>query len=143
MRAERAAASPLTPLLAGAVYFALVFVAGFVLGAVRVLALEPAFGEFRAVAAETPVMLAICWFVSGLVVRRFAVAPEPPARLIMGVSAFAMLILAELALFMLAFGGAPSQFIAGMTAPAGLLGLAGQLLFAGFPALRLLGRTNL
>lgn len=127
------------PLLAGAAYFALVFAAGFVLGTVRVFALEPALGAFWSVLAEMPIILAACWLASAFVIRRLDVPLALPVRLVMGGSAFLLLIAAELALSVFAFARTPIEFAASLAAPAGLLGLAGQLLFAAFPAIQALG----
>ena len=139
MRAERISASLRTALSAAAGYFALVFAAGFVLGTGRVLVLEPALGAVRAVLIETPVILAVSWITSGALVRRLAVPARVGPRLIMGVGAFGLLLLAELALSVWAFGRTPGAFLAGLAEPAGLIGLAGQTLFAAFPAVRLIG----
>lgn len=126
------------PLLAGGLYFAIVFAAGFVLGTVRVLVLEPVLGGFAAVAIETPVILAVSWIVSGVLIRRLAIAPGLAARLVMGVSAFFFLLTAELGLSVLGFGLSATEFAAGLMEPAGLLGLTAQLVFAAMPTLRLL-----
>lgn len=121
---------------AGAVYVALVFAAGFVLGTVRVLALAPRLGELGAVAAETPVMLAVSWFACGWTLRRVAVPAKVIPRAVMGAAAFAFLMTAELALTVLAFGGTPASFLATFAAPAGALGLAGQVAFGLIPLAR-------
>lgn len=126
------------PLLAGGLYFAIVFAAGFLFGTVRVLAVEPLLGRLMAVAIETPVILAVSWIVSGILIRRLAIAPGLAARLVMGVSAFVLLLTAELGFSVLAFGLSATEFAAGLMEPAGLLGLAAQLVFAAMPALRLM-----
>jgi subtilisin len=51
---------------AGAAYFAVVFMAGFMLGVLRVVVLVPRFGETAAVLAELPVILLISWIVCGV-----------------------------------------------------------------------------
>ena len=48
----------------GALYGLSMFVAGFAVGAIRVLYLEPWVGEWNAFLAEIPVMLPICWILS-------------------------------------------------------------------------------
>ncbi len=46
---------------AGLFYFVIVFAAGFVLGALRVIVLLPLTGELAAVALELPIILTISW----------------------------------------------------------------------------------
>jgi len=129
--------------LAGAVYFLVVYVVGFVLGAARVLLVTPRLGATAAVLVELPVMLTASWIVCRLIVRRMAVAPRPSARLAMGASAFILLMLAETALGMAAFGQTLATQIASLRQIAGLIGLGGQMMFALLPLiqLRILQRT--
>lgn len=120
----------MTALFLGLRYFAGVFAAGFLLGTVRTLWLAPALGELAAVAAELPVMLGFSWWwcrrlLSGRVLAAGQLA-------VMGGSAFLWLMLAELGLS-LAFGRTAAEHVAGLLAPPGLLGLAGQLVFAALP----------
>lgn len=117
-------------LRAGSLYFAAIFALGFVLGAVRTLALAPWIGETGAVLAELPVILAASWFAAGRLAR--PLGPALRLRIAMGGFAFALLMAAEAGLGA-ALGAAP---FAGLATPAGALGLAGQFLFAAFPALR-------
>ncbi len=51
--------------LAGVLYFGLVFALGFILGTLRVLVLEPRLGSTGAVLLELPVMLAASWLLCG------------------------------------------------------------------------------
>lgn len=113
-------------------YFAGVFAAGFVLGTVRIFWLGPAIGEVAAVAAELPVMLAIAaWWCRRLLRGTRLAAGQ---RLVMGGTAFLCLMVAELGLS-LALGGTLATHLAALLAPAGLMGLAGQLVFAALPLL--------
>jgi hypothetical protein len=114
------------------IYFGLVFAAGFAAGLVRVLVLAPAMGAFAAVAMELPVMLAFAWFAC----RR--VMPETGAArpIAVGILAFALLMIAELALAMTLGGQTLAQYLSDLAKPAGLLGLVGQMLFAAFPKLQ-------
>ena len=121
---------------AGVVYFALVFAAGFVLGALRVTALEPRLGGLAAVAVELPAMLTVSWLACGWSLRRLKVAPRVRDRAVMGAAAFALLMTAEAGLSMIAFARPLAEFFAGFATPAGALGLAGQIAFALFPLLR-------
>jgi hypothetical protein len=122
----------MTALALGLRYFAGVFAVGFALGTIRTLWLVPLVGEISAVAMELPFMLAASWWWGR---RLLARQPLPLAgRAVMGGSAFAWLMLAELALS-LAFGRTPAQHFAVMITAAGLLGLSGQLAFAAMPML--------
>ncbi|PTE15016.1 hypothetical protein C5F44_06935 [Fuscovulum blasticum DSM 2131] len=115
------------------VYFAGVFAAAFVLGAIRVAFVAPQLGEFPAVALEVPLVLCLSWAVAGRILHR---DPLPlGGRLAMGALAFGLLMLAEMALARL-FGQSTREVITNMKSPAGALGLAGQIGFAVIPALR-------
>jgi hypothetical protein len=120
----------MTALALGLRYFAGVFAAGFLLGTVRTLWLAPALGELATVAVELPVMLGISWWWCRRLLARQAL--DMAARAVMGGTAFLWLMLAELALS-LAFGRTAAEQLAALLAPAGLLGLAGQMLFAAMP----------
>ncbi len=124
-------------LRAGLAYAALVFAAGFALGAIRVMLLTPAAGELAAVALELPLILALSWLACGALLRRITVAPRTGPRLLMGAAALTALLAAEAALSALAFGRGLAEWSASLARPAGTLGLAGQGAFALFPWLRL------
>lgn len=121
-------------LRAALAYFLPVFALGFVLGTVRTLWLAPMLGEVAAVAAELPVMLGASWLLARRTVRRHALT-RGGAALAVGLIAFALLLLAELALAMTLAGQTPADWAAALIRPAGALGLAGQALFALLPAL--------
>ena len=106
----------------------MVFALGFVLGALRVLWLAPYIGETAAVLAEQPVMLTVSWLAARWLVRRQHIA-RPRARLVMGATAFAMLMMAELMLAVLLFGQAPRQWFDGVMTMPGPIGLTGQMVF--------------
>ena len=115
-------------------YFAAVFALGFALGTLRTLWLAPAIGPTPAVLAELPVMLGASWWLARRIVGR-AKLPSQRAALAMGALAFALLMGAELALGVLAFGETPREWLTGLTRLPGSLGLAGQALFGLLPAL--------
>jgi len=121
---------------AGIAYFAIVFCIGFGLGTIRVLFVIPRVGDLVAVMLELPVMLAGAWLVCGRLVTRWRVPDRPAPRAAMGTTAFALLMMAELALAVLVFGRTPAQHFGGYGHPAGLLGLAGQVVFALLPLWR-------
>lgn len=123
---------------AGTAYFAIVFTAGFVLGVIRNLVLIPWLGHGPLpVLLELPIILGISWLVCRWIVDRFDVPATTRARLVMGGLAFALLMIAEVALSTLALGRPFAAYARDLMQPAGLLGLAGQLLFAAFPLIQL------
>jgi hypothetical protein len=124
---------------AGAAYFVLIFSLGFVLGSARVLFIIPRIGELAATLLELPVILAASWFVSGWLIRKMQIAPQAGSRLLMGAIAFGITMIAE-PLLGLAFGRPLAEQAVTLLQPAGLLGLAGQALFALTPWLRLVTR---
>jgi hypothetical protein len=120
---------------AGAAYFGAVFLVGFALGTVRVLALVPRIGELRAVLLELPVILAASWALCGWAQRRFGVPPVARDRLAMGGVAFGLLMIAEAALSF-GLGRSPGDYLSSFATAAGAAGLAGQIAFALFPLVR-------
>jgi hypothetical protein len=134
-------AAPTTPqetrmpaaLIAGVLYFAIVFAVGFALGTLRVTTLAPRLGELAAVAVEVPAMLVASWLASAWLVRGFRVPRTSVARLAMGGIALAVLVAAEWALGLVLFGRTAGEQIAAWTTPPGLLGLAAQLAFGLVP----------
>lgn len=126
----------MTALKAGAVYFAIVFAAGFVFGTIRTLLLAPAVGPLVAVVIELPFMLTIAWFACRWTARRFAVPSRPGARWAMAATAFVLLMIAE---FLLAYAFtrvSPQGYLAQYATLSGLVGLAGQIVFATFPPIQ-------
>lgn len=124
-------------LSAGVLYFAIVFAAGFALGAMRIFAIAPRVGELGAVAIELPLILAISWFACARLIRRFNVAQQGAPRLLMGALAFTLLMTAEFLLSSIGFGRSLAEQVEALWTPAGAIGLAGQIAFAIFPLLQL------
>jgi type IV secretory pathway TrbD component len=85
-------------LKAGAIYFAIVFGAGFVLGTVRTLLVVPRVGTRTAEIMETPIMLVVTIVAAQWIVRHFAIAYVPSARLGMGCIGLSLLLVAEFGL---------------------------------------------
>ncbi|WP_309603794.1 hypothetical protein [Phenylobacterium sp.] len=121
---------------AGAVYFAIVFAWAFALGVVRVLVVAPRVGEVAAVLVEAPLVLAASWLACRWTVRRLGVGPAVGERLIMGALAFLLLMIAEFALSLLAFGRPARAWLEGFATPAGAIGLAAQIAFGFVPLLQ-------
>ncbi|KFG68209.1 hypothetical protein [Microvirga sp. BSC39] len=122
--------------IAGILYCAIVFALGFVLGTIRVLLVAPHLGETGAVLIELPIMLAASWAACGWVLRRLRVGSGLGERFAVGGVAFALLMMAELCVSVLAFGRTPAEHLATYRSASALLGLAAQLVFAAMPLLR-------
>ena len=119
-------------MIRGAVYFALVFGVGFMLGIVRVLALVPRFGERWAELAEMPLMLIAIVVSARFVVRRFP-ATQRGSYLVSGGSALLLLIVVELSV-VLAMRGMPfSQYVAERDPIAGSVYVVMLVIFAVMP----------
>lgn len=128
----RAMAHVRSVVLAALAYWATVFAIAFVLGTVRTGWLAPRLGDLAATLCELPLVLTASWLGARHVTRRFAVSAAG-AALAMGLIAFALLMLAELALALTLAGQSAGQWAAGLMTPAGALGLAGQVGFALMP----------
>ena len=102
----------LTAFKAGLCYFALTFGAGFLLGPLRILVLEPRVGARAAELAELPVMMIVTWLAARWTIRRFHVPFSRGRRLLMGVLAFALLLAAEFALVLPLRGLTLEQYFA-------------------------------
>ena len=124
-------------LFAGFLYFTVVFAAGFVLGALRMLVLAPALGASVAIVLEVPVILLISWYACRAIVDRMDVPPILLHRVAMGAVAFAILMVAELALSMVLLGRSFSQHLLAYAAAGSMLGLGAQIAFALFPTVQL------
>ncbi len=121
----------------GAVYFAVVFAVGFVLGIVRVGLLEPRLGTRWAELAEMPLMFLAMWLASRWVVRRTGDPLATPAftRLdYMGIGAVALglLLAAECSLVFLQ-GSSIAEYIASRDPVSGSVYAAMLILFAAMP----------
>lgn len=120
---------------AGAHYFSVVFLAGVVLGTVRIVLVAPRIGALAAVCIELPLMLTLSWLAAGVTLRTWKVVRSRNALWIGGL-AFALLMLAETALALWVFGRGLDRQLAGYRTPEGVVGLTGQLVFALIPALK-------
>lgn len=80
---------------AGALYFALVFGAGFVLGTIRTVWVVPRVGERKAELMEMPIMLVVTIVAARWIVLRLPVPAVSSARLGMGCIALILLLFAE------------------------------------------------
>jgi hypothetical protein len=87
----------MTPALrAGLVYWAVVFTLAFGFGVIRTLWLAPALGQLAAVAIEVPLILIVSWLAATRLTERYRIA-STRAAVTMGLTAFVLLMLSELA----------------------------------------------
>jgi hypothetical protein len=132
---------------AALLYFLLAFAAGFALGTIRTLIIAPRLGTLAAVAIEAPFILTASWFAARWVLSRHRQrhhAPmSAPSACLMGALALLMLLTADFTLAMLLAPTSPADWLDAQAQPAGLLGLACQLLFAAIPCLVLLQAPRL
>ncbi|MBK7674552.1 MAG: hypothetical protein IPJ27_07125 [Candidatus Accumulibacter sp.] len=127
---------------AGLAYFALVFGAGFALGALRVSILVPRLGERISELSEMPLMFAVIVTAARFVMRRFAVPFSIAARLGTGLLALGLLLAAELLLAAVLQDRSLADYVASRDAVSGSVYLAMLVLFALMPAfIRQTGRT--
>jgi hypothetical protein len=119
----------------GALYFALVFGAGFVLGSIRVLLVVPRFGERTAELMETPVMLVVTILAARWVVARLALPPSPATCLGVGCVALGLLLVAEFTLVLWLRGLTMSEYLASRDPVAGAVYLLMLVVFAVMPLL--------
>ena len=105
------------------------------LGTIRVLLVVPRLGETMAVIIEAPIMLVASWFVCRGCLDRLNVARTLPARSLMGLVAFLVLMSAEVALGAV-LGRSLLDQLAACGSPAGAFGLGAQVIFATFPVIQ-------
>ena len=122
--------------LAGLLYFAIVFAIGFLLGAVRTLLLSPSIGELPATLLEMPIILGASWLVCRWLLSQFNPKKSWSFRIIMGVSAFVFLMVAEIALSLLLMDRTLIEYLTFYRNLPQILGLIGQIAFAAFPVIQ-------
>jgi type IV secretory pathway TrbD component len=125
--------SSLQILKGGALYFILVFAAGFVLGTIRTLWVAPLFGARKAELVEAPVMLVVIFFSARWVARRLALPSSRAPALGVGLIALSLLLLAEFTVVLWIRGLTIAQYLAGRDPIAGTVYLAMLAIFALMP----------
>jgi hypothetical protein len=120
-------------LKAAALYFALVFGAGFALGPIRVLWGVPRFGARMAELMEAPIMLAVIYFAADAIVRRLVVPPRPSRRLAIGFLALGLLLVVELTVVLKLRGLTIDEYLAHRDPVAGMVYAVSLGVFALMP----------
>ena len=105
--------------MAGALYWALVFGVGFILGPIRILWAAPRFGARTAELMEAPIMLIVITVAARWIVRRLAVPPAAAGRLGIGFLALGLLLFAEFTLGLWIRGISLEEYLAGRDPVAG------------------------
>ncbi len=124
-------------LKAGALYFALTFLVGFLIGPLRELVLKPRLGGTGALLIEAPVMLVAMFYVAWRCVGWFAVSPRAADRIAMGGVALALLLCAEVVLSKLLRGMTLDTWLAHFASTEGMISAALYATFAAAPLLLL------
>jgi hypothetical protein len=120
---------------AGALYFAVAFGAGFVLGTIRVLLMVPKFGMRAAELMEAPIMFVVTILAARWVVRRFGVPPTPAKRLGVGFIALGLLLLTEFTIVLWLRGLTIDEYLASRDPVAGSVYVVMLIVFAVMPLL--------
>lgn len=120
-------------LKSGALYFALVFAAGFVLGAIRTIWVVPQVGTRIAELMETPIMLVAIGLAARWVVRRLSVPYRVSIRLGIGFIALVLLLTAEFTLVLRLRGMSISEYFATLDPVSGTVYHIGLGIFAVMP----------
>ena len=130
MKLETKQPEPLTILKAAAVYFALVFGTGFVLGPIRILFLVPRFGVRVAELMEFPVMLVVIVLAARWLVRKFQLTVH---TLLVGFLALGLMIAFEFTLVLWLRGLTLSEYFRERDPVAGVVYYLMLLVFAAMP----------
>lgn len=131
-----------TRLKAALDYFAVVFVAGFVLGTLRTLMVAPRIGELLATLIELPIMLLIAWSACRWIMRRFKQIETVQSAFVVGGTALLLLLVAESLLSVALSGLSLTQHFALYRKLPVQIGLLGQIGFALFPLIYLKTTPN-
>ena len=122
-------------LKSGALYFVLVFWAGFALGTIRVLWIVPSVGVRMAELMEAPLMLAVTIVAARWVLRRPALPAARLGRLGIGLVALGLLLAAEFTLVLGLQGLTIAEYLASRDPVAGTVYVAMLAVFALMPLL--------
>jgi hypothetical protein len=128
-------------LSAVALYFVVVFVAGFLLGSVRVFWLEPRMEKALAVLCETPFLLLAMVLAARWVTERFRITADRTSLVAIGVGALVLQQIIDLSLGAALRGLTLVEQLQNFETPAGAIYAVLLPLFAAMPLL-VNGRRN-
>lgn len=120
-------------IIAGLLYYAMVFSLAFVLGVVRTLVVAPWLGSTAAVLIEGPIIVWASWLAARYVLRHRPFSLSQRAA--MGALGFGLVMGSEALLAGLIRNQSIGQWAADLITPLGLAGLTGQLAFGAIPLL--------
>ena len=118
-------------------YFVLVMGAGFLLGSVRVLFVVPHLGERWAELAEMPIMAIVIFVAAGYILRRYPEVQTRGRALVVGFTALALSVSAELVLAVVLQSQSLAEYLASRDKISGSVYLVMLVAFALMPRLRL------
>lgn len=121
-------------LKAALAYFALVFGAGFLLGPLRILVLEPRFGLVAAAAIELPVLIGVMVLAARWALRHFAVPGRLAHWLGIGALAVGLQQIGDLGVALALRGMSVADHLAYFSTTPGRMLLASLVVFALMPA---------
>lgn len=117
----------------GVVYWFKVFVVAFALGVVRTFLITPFIGATPAVLLELPIMIYVSYkAATGIMTLRLLDLTEKQA---VGATAFLLLLCCEAWLAQSLGGQTSDEWVMSLFSMPGILGLAGQIVFALIPAI--------
>lgn len=122
-------------ILAGVVYFAFVFGAGFILGPIRIVLIVPRVGERTAELLEAPLMLLVIIVAARWVVRRFKIPRLTINRLMVGLLALTLGLLFEFTLVLKLRGVTLTEYFRTRDPVSGTVYYLTLVLFAVMPLL--------
>jgi hypothetical protein len=120
-------------IIAGLLYFGVVFSLAFVLGVARTLVVAPWLGTTAAVLIEMPIVVSASFVAARHLLRRRPLSL--PQRAAMGGLGFALTMASEAVLAGLIRDQSTGHWAAELFTPLGMAGLAGQLAFGAMPLL--------
>lgn len=122
-------------LAAGAIYFALVFSAGFLLGVVRVSWVAPRIGESLAELFEMPFMLVAIFGSARWMERRKPLPPGAVSRIAVGVVALGLMLMVEFGVVLQLRGLSIQAYLSSRDPVSGTAYLLMLFVFAAMPYL--------
>ena len=117
-------------------YFLVVFGAGFVLGPIRVLWLEPQLGPTIAVLLESPILLLVMWFVAAAAPAWSRLQGGAWAHFCVGLTALLLQQIADWSVGFWLRGMTLADQLAYLASPAGLIYVATLVAFLFMPLIR-------
>lgn len=126
----------MTRLKVGGLYFLIVFSIAFAFGTLRVLFLAPMLGEIWAVLFEVSILVILSWMISSRLLKKFDLQSDCLGAIIVGASAFLLLMFIELSISVFAFGRSSTEYFGSLRVAPGVIGLLGQVFFGLIPFLQ-------